>query len=99
MGIDTQVVREAISGDSPGTARDKIQALLALESPPQIDLRPAFIPWRWLPRNADRISITYAGPSSLLDLEGEEGEDGEELLTTADVATTATPDVTATVAP
>jgi hypothetical protein len=91
--IDTQVVREAISGDSPGTARDKIQELLALDSPPEIDLRPGIIPWRWLPRNADRISISYAGPASLLDNDdaAEDDEDsGAALLTTADVAATAT---------
>jgi hypothetical protein len=92
--IDTEIVRDAISGDSPGTARDKIQELLALESPPEIDLRPGIIPWRWLPRNADRISIRYAGPASLMDDDAEDGEDAEdagaELLTTADLAATAT---------
>lgn len=94
--IDTQIVREAISGDSPADARAEIQTLLALEGTPQIDLRPDFIPWRWLPRNADRITITYAGPASLLPPEDEEddGEGSSDLLTTSDVA-----EATATVEP
>ncbi len=99
--IDTQLVREAISGDSPGTARAEIQELLALESPPQIDLRPDFIPWRWLPRNADRITITYAGPASLLDADGDDDDGGAaNLLTTSGAAAaTAAADATATAEP
>lgn len=93
--IDTQVVREAISGDSPATARAEIQELLALESAPQIDLNPSFVPWRWLPRNADRITITYAGPASLLPPEGEADDEPNDLLTTADSAATAVATATA----
>jgi hypothetical protein len=89
--IDTTVLREAVSGDSPGEAREEIQAMLALQSSPQIDLRPGFIPWRWLPRNADRITITYAGPASLLPPADGDTEDGSsDLLTTADAAAEAT---------
>ena len=93
--VDTQLVSEAISGDSPETARQEIQEMLALERAPEIDLRPGFIPWRWLPRNASRITITFAGPASLLGTDGADGdEDTAELLTVADVAT-----ATATVEP
>jgi len=90
--IDTQLVRDAISGDSPAAASDEIQSMLALESPPQIDLRPDFIPWRWLPRNSDRITITFAGPASLLGGEDSDSdEESSELLTTADLAATVEP--------
>ena len=89
--IDTTLVREAISGDSPETARIEIEAMLALEGPPQITLRPALVPWRWLPRNADRITITLAGPASLVESDTEADDDATEDSSLLRTATDATP--------
>jgi hypothetical protein len=65
-----------------------ISSAIALEAPPEIRLLPEFIPWRWLPRRADRISIRLAGPASLLEAE-DESADG-----TATATATPTSDVT-----
>ena len=90
--IDTTLVREAISGDSPETARAEIEAMLALEGPPRITLRPELVPWRWLPRNAGRITITLAGPASLIEPEtvAEDGEADDSSLLRAAADATAT---------
>ncbi len=82
--VDEVAVSEALSGMSPGDATLQLEQMLAIEGPPTITLRPQFIPWRWLPRKADRISITFAGPDSLI--EDEESEDGEATASSAEEA-------------
>jgi hypothetical protein len=82
-------VSEALSGMSPAEATIQLEQMLAIEGPPTITLRPRFIPWRWLPRKAGRISVTFAGPESLI--EDEESEDGEATASSAeDASATAT---------
>ena len=97
--FDAALVSDAISGDSPDTARLELVEMLGLEDPPRITLSPGFIPWRWLPRNASRITITMTSPASLLEAEAEDAddtdEDGAQVLTTADAESTAVPEPTA----
>jgi baseplate J-like protein len=87
--VDEVAVSEALSGMSPAEATIQLEQMLAIEGPPTITLRPRFIPWRWLPRKAGRISVTFAGPESLI--EDEESEDGEATASSAeDASATAT---------
>lgn len=87
--VDEVAVSEALSGMSPAEATIQLEQMLAIEGPPTITLRPRFIPWRWLPRKADRISVRFAGPDSLI--EEEESEDGEATASSAeDASATAT---------
>jgi hypothetical protein len=83
--FDETAVSEAVSGKSPADAAIELQQMLALEDKPAITLRPLFIPWRWLPHKADRISVTLAGPASLLEdkTDGETSEDGAATTVTA----------------
>jgi len=94
--FDETAVSEAVSGKSPADATVELQQMLALETAPTITLRPRFIPWRWLPRKAERISVTFAGPASLIedDADGEASGDGETTAT-ADASETATATATA----
>ena len=91
--VDTALVSAAVKGDSPGPARAEIQEMLGLETPPRIELNPGFIPWRWLPRNSGRISVTFAVPGTEAALEeAGDDEDGNRstVLSSFDAVATAT---------
>lgn len=95
--IDSAIVSEAVKGDRPSAARLEIQEMLGLEAPPRIELNPGFVPWRWLPRNAGRISVSFAGPGSeTLEDVGEDDEGGATVLSSLDAVATATEELTAT---
>ena len=93
--VDEGAVSAAVSGKSPSEATVQLQQMLALEGAPTITLRPQFIPWRWLPRKAERINVTFAGPASLLEDDAEEFEDGEATAASASASETATATATA----
>ena len=61
----------SLTGATTASASALLSNAIELEAPPEIKLLPEFIPWRWLPRRADRISIRLAGPASLLPPEDE----------------------------
>lgn len=86
--IDPTDLEGELTGATTASASAMISSAIALEAPPEIRLLPEFIPWRWLPRRADRISIRLAGPASLLEAE-DEPADG-----TATATATPTSDVT-----
>lgn len=94
--IDTAVARDAIAGASPADASVRLQEMLALEAPPQISISPGFIPWRWLPRSGDRISISFAGPASLLEESEEESDEEDALALDAESTATAPASASAT---
>ena len=97
--IDEAAVSEAVSGQSPADATAQLQEMLALEDPPTITLRPQFIPWRWLPRRAERIHVTFAGPASLMADDGDESEEGDATASSAGSGATAAPTATETASP
>ncbi len=67
-------IASRLTGMSPGDASALLQEELSLEMPPEIDIRPNFIPWVWLPRRADHIEIVIAGPEA----EEEEADEDED---------------------
>lgn len=71
----------------------QLQQMLVPERLPTITMRPQFIPWRWLPRRADRIHVTPAGPASLLE------DDGDTTVSSAGFDATVAPAATETASP
>ncbi|MBM3139951.1 MAG: hypothetical protein FJZ92_06985 [Chloroflexi bacterium] len=59
--FDAARVSEAVTGARPSVAARRLQEMLALPAAPRITIEPEPIPWQWLPRRADRISIVLAG--------------------------------------
>ena len=73
--IDPTALEGSLTGATTTRAAEMISNAVPLEAPPEIRLLPDFIPWRWLPRRSDRISIILEGPASLLEMDDEEEED------------------------
>ncbi len=73
--IDPTALEGSLTGATTTQAAEMISNAVPLEAPPEIRLLPDFIPWRWLPRRSDRISIILEGPASLLEMDDEEEED------------------------
>jgi hypothetical protein len=86
--IDPTALEGSLTGTTKSEASALISDAIALEAPPEIRLLPDFIPWRWLPRRSDRISIILEGPASLLELDDpDDGSDvDEETATSRDLA-------------
>jgi len=95
--VDELAVSEVISGMSTSDAAVQLEQMLALEGLPTITLRPRFIPWRWLPRKADRISVSIDGPGSLV--EDDESEADDAMASSASASATDSAYATATVSP
>ncbi len=70
--FDPSTVREDLTGARPAAAAAALQQRLGLAVEPQITIEPRWLPWRWLPRRGDRISIRFAGPSAVGDSPVEE---------------------------
>ncbi len=70
---DTALLGEAVAGMEPEEAGREVQRRLDLAGTPTINLSPPYVPWRWLPRNPDRISVTLVGPAG----EGRESGEGQ----------------------
>ena len=75
--IDPAALEGSLTGQTKATASAMISNAFPLEAPPEIRLLPEFIPWRWLPRRSDRISIVLEGPASLLEPVEDEDAEGE----------------------
>lgn len=79
--VDAAELRGALTGVSPGTAKQRLQERLNLVAEPEIKVQPDWLPaWR-MPMQANRITITFVGPAPLEDdIEGgdatEEGASG-----------------------
>ena len=65
--FDPSTVREDVVGVRPAAAAAALQRRLGLAVEPQITIEPEWLPWRWLPRRGDRISIRFAGPPAVGD--------------------------------
>jgi hypothetical protein len=76
--IDPTALEGSLTGATKSEASAAISDAIALEAPPEIRLLPDFIPWRWLPRRSDRISIVLEGPASLLEMDTEDSTSDEE---------------------
>ncbi len=77
---DVQPLRGQLTGVRPGVAASRLMAGLGLEEPPRVTLEPEWVPWRWTPRRASRITIAFAATLDEPDEpdEPDEGEEGEE---------------------
>jgi len=62
--FDPSTVREDVVGARPAAAEATLQLRLDLAVEPQITIEPPWLPWRWLTRGGDHISIRFAGPSA-----------------------------------
>ncbi len=69
-----------LTGLQPAEASAIIEERLELLGPPDITISPTIIPWRWLPRSADRIEVVLAGPDFFDEDEDEEDEEDEEVI-------------------
>ena len=77
--IDPTALEGSLTGTTKSEASAMISEAIALEAPPEIRLLPDFIPWRWLPRRSERISIIFEGPASLLEMDdADDAGNGDE---------------------
>lgn len=76
--IDPTALEGSLAGTTKSEASAMISNAIALEAPPEIRLLPDFIPWRWLPRRSERISIIFEGPASLLEMDDTEEASGDD---------------------
>ncbi|MEX2230006.1 MAG: baseplate J/gp47 family protein [Dehalococcoidia bacterium] len=65
--FDAELVGDAVTGARPAQAAERLTEMLDLVEPPRITIEPSFVPWRWLPRRASRISFEFAGPPTAPD--------------------------------
>ncbi|MEZ4501645.1 MAG: baseplate J/gp47 family protein [Dehalococcoidia bacterium] len=76
--VDASTWGEQLKGASPDTARARLEEGLALQEEPRINLEPGWLPWMWLPRRADRISIRLDTPTLDAPSDATPAEDGGE---------------------
>ncbi len=68
---DLEPLRAELTGVEPSVAAARLVERLGLEEAPRVTLEPEWVPWRWMPRRAERIAIDFAG---MLEEPQEEGE-------------------------